>query len=72
MAESVDLPTRRAQQLELVKRANAVLADLSHETDPALLDLAEIVRDMADMIANPPCCNGGPQWGHDWKCSTLP
>jgi hypothetical protein len=21
---------------------------------------------------NPPCCEGGPQWGHSWDCKTLP
>lgn len=72
MRDGDDLPPRRKQQLELIKRADALLAELSHETPPAILELADIVRDMADMIANPPCCNGGPQWGHDWNCPTLP
>ena len=21
---------------------------------------------------NPPCCAGGPQWGHAWNCPSLP
>lgn len=25
-----------------------------------------------ETIANPPCCNGGPQWGHAFSCPTLP
>ena len=29
---------------------------------------AIITIDLADM----PCCNGGPQWGHAWDCKTLP
>ena len=23
-------------------------------------------------LENPPCCKGGPQWGHAWDCPTLP
>jgi hypothetical protein len=25
-----------------------------------------------ERLENPPCCKGGPQWGHDWNCRTLP
>ena len=23
-------------------------------------------------LENPPCCGGGPQWGHAWTCPRLP
>lgn len=23
-------------------------------------------------LENPPCCEGGPQWGHAWNCPKLP
>lgn len=30
------------------------------------------LEDRVHTLDNPPCCQGGPQWGHDWHCPTLP
>lgn len=30
------------------------------------------IESRLDALENPPCCKGGPQWGHDWDCDTLP
>lgn len=72
----------RERKDELVKRAELLneLAIISKRPELAgSLDLEQlfreliaIIRDMADLIANPPCCDGGPQWGHAWTCPTLP
>jgi hypothetical protein len=37
--------------------------------------LWRIMRDMNERLAkleNPPCCAGGPQWGHAWNCPECP
>lgn len=66
---------------ELIGRAHtiATLADhAAHRTIPAAVnnylvsDLAALVRDLTDFITNPPCCDGGPQWGHARCCKSLP
>jgi hypothetical protein len=44
----------------------------------AMQDIERLERRIADLeqriaaLENPPCCKGGPQWGHDWHCPTLP
>lgn len=68
-----DSKTGRERKDELVARANRLAEQATEITlkgyaAPLTIDLANLVRDMADMIANPPCCDGGPQWGHAWTC----
>jgi hypothetical protein len=30
------------------------------------------LADALEELENPPCCNGGPQWGHAWECPKCP
>jgi len=70
----------RERKDDLTARAHAVAAwaDAAHRAIPADtgialgFQLATLVRDLADFIAAPPCCDGGPQWGHASTCPTLP
>lgn len=65
----------------LVSRAEAIAirADrAAHRAIPAAVnnelvsELATLVHDLANFITNPPCCDGGPQWGHARGCKSLP
>lgn len=73
----------RERKDELVKRAELLneLAIISKRPELAgSLDLEQlfreliaIIRDMADLIANPPCCcDPGPQGVHIIGCTELP
>lgn len=38
------------------------------ENDPPPADLETRIG----ALENPPCCEGGPQWGHAWTCPKCP
>lgn len=37
-----------------------------------LLHLVRLLQERVEKLENPPCCGGGPQWGHAWNCSKVP
>lgn len=37
-----------------------------------LQDRVAALEERLAVLEKPKCCNGGPQWGHDWHCPTLP
>jgi len=72
----------RERKDDLIGRAHAISIRADHDAHsrpiPAAVnndlvwELATLVRDMADLIVSPPCCDGGPQWGHARGCKSLP
>ncbi|MDO3058493.1 MULTISPECIES: hypothetical protein [Mycobacteriaceae] len=38
------------------------------DNDPPKADLEARIH----ALENPPCCEGGPQWGHAWTCPKCP
>lgn len=71
----------RERKDDLIGRAKAVAINAEEATRQAIpaavnnelvAELATLVRDLADFITDPPCCDGGPQWGHAWTCESLP
>lgn len=42
------------------------------DTREAVALLAWLLAELTWKVENPPCCKGGPQWGHAWDCPSLP
>lgn len=38
------------------------------DTREAVAVLAFLLAELKRKVENPPCCEGGPQWGHAWDC----
>lgn len=73
--------TSRAQKIriDLTTSVRHALEDglIASGADTTRVDFDDLAKRAVEVFAvllgeNPPCCKGGPQWGHDWDCPTLP
>jgi hypothetical protein len=49
--------------------------DETNRVDELPAELRKRIEALEERLAaleNPPCCEGGPQWGHAWSCPKCP
>lgn len=51
---------------------DAVIRELGLKRVNRYAERKQFHRYETDWAVSDECCKGGPQWGHDWNCPTLP